>query len=461
MSNIHDQAMHYIYQQVLERLLAHMSQAQRASLQLLIQRLLVAAGGPEHIGRFQLLVVHGGDRRSAHLLASLRAAQLSIAVRTPDTFRLRVLVACLPYTGQEALGHHERCFSALFLQDDPRVELLMMADDSLQPFDSRSPVAMRPWASARETLLLFGHLAERSPEALLGSRLHLQLANAVRLALGWNGGASALVTALPERQRRRYLAWGRRVLRLAGEPAPQALAQCAAALAEGLGRLQALADAPLAPPANPAQPADTEAPLRVIAVDDLLRHMLAQDGLDRMLGCQAVGQAALAGCFEPHLVASLRHLQARLTERYAQRQPARLSLREAQRGWAQRAHEPERARFLQAQGLDEAQLGCLLFAPFAERGRGLAFFVQCCHPRMRVALPYLHRALQGKPCPEAVKRWLVDISGLSLAQLQAIYLGRLEPSASRLLAGLARRSADLRWLACPSSAWETVRQAAP
>lgn len=69
MSNIHDQAMHYIYQQVLERLLAHMSQPQRASLQLLIQRLLLAAGGPDYIGTFRLLVVQGADTRSTRLLA--------------------------------------------------------------------------------------------------------------------------------------------------------------------------------------------------------------------------------------------------------------------------------------------------------------------------------------------------------------------------------------------------------
>jgi len=73
--------MHYIYQQVLERLLAHMSQAQRASLQLLIQRLLVAAGGPEYIGTFRLQVLQGSDRQGARLLAMLRAAQLSIAMR--------------------------------------------------------------------------------------------------------------------------------------------------------------------------------------------------------------------------------------------------------------------------------------------------------------------------------------------------------------------------------------------
>ena len=42
MSTLHDQAMSNVYAQVLKRLLEHFSQSQRASLQLLIQRLLVS-----------------------------------------------------------------------------------------------------------------------------------------------------------------------------------------------------------------------------------------------------------------------------------------------------------------------------------------------------------------------------------------------------------------------------------
>jgi hypothetical protein len=65
---------------------------------------------------------------------------------------------------------------------------------------------------------------------------------------------------------------------------------------------------------------------------------------------------------------------------------------------------------------------------------------------MLVALPYLHRALQGKPCPEAVKHWLVNTSGLALGHLRAVYGGRLQQGTRRLLAGLARRDVHLRLL---------------
>lgn len=45
MTTIQDQAMNYVYQQVLQRLLSFFSRAERTALQLMIQRLVVAAGG--------------------------------------------------------------------------------------------------------------------------------------------------------------------------------------------------------------------------------------------------------------------------------------------------------------------------------------------------------------------------------------------------------------------------------
>lgn len=62
MSTIHDQAMNYVYQQVLQRLLSFFSRAERTALQLLIQRTVVAAGGMENIGQFKVLVPQSGLR---------------------------------------------------------------------------------------------------------------------------------------------------------------------------------------------------------------------------------------------------------------------------------------------------------------------------------------------------------------------------------------------------------------
>jgi hypothetical protein len=457
MSKSHDQAMHFIYQQVLARLLEHMSQAQRASLQLLIQRLVVAAGGLERIGEFTLLLLDAGDRRSAHALACLRAAQLSIATRSPCTFSLRVAVARVAGVGGHALGNCERSYAALFLHDDPRVQLLMVEQGQVMPFDIR--LAQPRLAREREAFLLFGHMTGARPQCLFGSRHQLALADAYSHVLGVDGGASALVCALPAGQRQRYLAWARRCLRQAGQPTGWPLQGCARTLAAGLSHLhhavqgQLLGTEPVCAVTHHCFLA--AAPLQVIAVDELLQDLAAPQRLDAMLGHRegwADGVSALEAWADPALVAHLLGLRGEYFSRrsYAQGFDGhvwRIGSAEPTvdtPGWETVRAEAS-VYFEEALGLRDQQLACLLYAPFVARGQRLEYYLRRCHPAMRVALPYLHRALQGRDCPQVVEQWLVSTSGLGIAQLQRLY--RHHPCAgggSGLLDPLAQRDIGLR-----------------
>ena len=85
----------------------------------------------------------------------------------------------------------------------------------------------------------------------------------------------------------------------------------------------------------------------------------------------------------------------------------------------------------QAWGISEAQLVCLLFAPIVEQGRRLEDFLRRCHPGMLVALPYLHKALQGQPATDPVLQWLTGTSGLPMATLQALYRRSPLPTRAR------------------------------
>jgi hypothetical protein len=58
--------------------------------------------------------------------------------------------------------------------------------------------------------------------------------------------------------------------------------------------------------------------------------------------------------------------------------------------------------------------------------------------------------LQGKSCPDAVKDWIVNTSGLQLAQLRMVYKGRLGTGVRHLLDYLARRDMQLRLLSRPA-----------
>jgi hypothetical protein len=72
-------------------------------------------------------------------------------------------------------------------------------------------------------------------------------------------------------------------------------------------------------------------------------------------------------------------------------------------------------------GLNEAQWVCLLFAPFVEQGAMLERFLRQCHPGMLVAMPELHRAMQGQLVADQIMQWMVDVSGLSVSQIGMIY----------------------------------------
>jgi len=288
-------------------------------------------------------------------------------------------------------------------------------------------------------LLLFGHLVDARPEALLGSRTHLELADGVRLALAEYPGADALITAMPASQRRRFAAWARRSLRQAGVGSPDALHQCVDSLARWLAQLHAVAGSPGRVIDAPGIAQEKALPLRVIVIDDLLAQLLAAGELDRVMGWGIeLGHegAPLAAFVDPLALAQLHEIGGRSKALAASRQALRLA----------RPQAPAQARFAKAYGLEQTQLACLFYRPFANHGAGLERFLQCRHADMLVALPYLHRALQGRSCPDAVKDWIVNTSGLPLAQLRMVYKGRLGAGVRQLLANLARRDVRLRFM---------------
>ncbi|MDU7559544.1 MAG: hypothetical protein E7K65_17120, partial [Pseudomonas sp.] len=141
MSNFHEQAMHFVYQQVLHRLLGFFSRPERIALQLLVQRILVAAGGLERIGSYRVMVVHEGGKECAYTLAFLRAAQLSIAGRTPETFTLRIAVLRQPRVTTKVMARIQTQCNELFVYEDPTVELLLVDETQVRRLDKHIPVA--------------------------------------------------------------------------------------------------------------------------------------------------------------------------------------------------------------------------------------------------------------------------------------------------------------------------------
>jgi len=457
MSHIHDQAMNNVYQQVLQRLLSFFSRAERTALQLLIQRLAVAAGGMDRIGDYKVLAVQCGSRDSCYTLALLRAAQLTIATRAPTTFKLRLATLRLNGMSQLALDNIHRSYNALFVYDDPRVDVLMVDNREVLAFDHRAPVSRAARESNRMNLLLIGHRGVVDGPLELWDDSYLATGGFKgRIARGQNG-FDALVSGDPRRQQKRFIEGLKRAAAKAGLATSNRHeadygglfmlldefgTDCYQAFYEGYGQ-EAW---------RPAEQFEACRRTTYIDIHDVLVSQLEERWplLTEFLGYQPDELAAQLGenqyvsvavsahlrglqsCFvqgSTYLAGVTHYLQRalvmmrrnQLSERLCERadsaygNPCKLA--------GQRALIADEA--YQSFGLNEAQWVCLLFAPFIGQGASLERFLRQCHPGMLVAMPELHRAMQGHPVAEQILQWIVDVSGLPVSLVGNLY--RMQP----------------------------------
>lgn len=443
MSAIHEQAMNYVYQQVLQRLVGHFTRAERTALQLLIQRIVVAAGGIEQVGLYKVLVAHGGGEVSSYTLALLRAAQLTIASRSPSTFQLRV--ATLRHAGmtQATLDTLHHSYGALFFHDDPRVELLLVENQEVYPFNHLRPASSAGKAVSQRNTLMVGHMTSGDIRATLCNDAYLSLADFYQRVTAWNGGVHALVSGDSPRKQGQYLAWLKKNAAAAGIDMPPGMPLSLTGL---FARMEEWSnDCYL--DLYGEHHTTTESPRRgghrnlaYIGIADLLNGVepVSAPLLTEFLGYKPDPfgcHFSHAAYPNPLLMAHLQGLQAQCLRALSYEDGVEGFVRQAM-DYMQRRQIPDHliaeasshdGRVLATTyaqeffGLDESQLTCLLFSPFIHHGQRLEGYLRQCHPGMLVALPELHKALQGKPVADMLLQWVVDNSGLPLPLVQHLY----------------------------------------
>ena len=441
MSTIHEQAMTYVYQQVLQRLIGHFTREERTALQLLVQRIIVAAGGMEQVGGYKVLVAHGGGEVSSYTLALLRAAQLTIAGRAPRTFLLRV--ATLRHAGmtESTLDGLNQGYGRLFLHDDPRVELLMVENQEVLPFNHLRPASTTGRAISQRNMVMMGHLSSGDCRATLCSDTYLALGDFYQRVTCWQGGVHALVSGDSPRKQSHFLAWLKSMALGAGMAMPDAWPSSLTGLFARMdewstGYYRHVYGEHYVESERPSKTSHRH--LAYISVADLL------DDIDLRTSTMLTEFMAFApdpmgfhfthpGYSSPRLMAHLRGLQAECLRD--------LTYAEGVQGFIQQSgrHLPEAflaqagtregrsessAHAQQFFGLDETQLICLLFSPFVHHGERLEGYLRQCHPGMLVALPELHKVLQGQLSADMLQQWATDTSGLPLPLLQHLYRKR-------------------------------------
>ncbi|AHL34166.1 hypothetical protein CD58_15170 [Pseudomonas brassicacearum] len=472
MSAIHEQAMTHVYQQILQRLLGFYSRAERTALQLLIQRLIVAAGGIERIGDYRVLTVQNGSRDSFYVLTALRAAQLSIAGRHPVTFDLRVATPRLSETTQSTLENIHRCYSALFVYDDPRVELLMADNREVLPFNHNQPLSVAGHEACRTDMLVLGHLRSSDSPLEVGDDSYLAMAEFYRHMARWEAGVDSLVSSETPRQQKQFMSGLRRAARKIDLAIDKG----------GFDSLFAQLDTLGSDPYQSFYGQDRlcgwqpeghfEACRRVghIGIDDLFLDRSEETNwplFNEFLRVQTESLVVSAPENEyvsPLLSAHLHGLQACYLQGrsyetgygdYVQRAIMLMHRKQLPEHACQHTRElfgtpstvPERRAqaAIEAQknlGLNETQLVCMLFAPFVAQGAGLEHFLRCCHPGMLVALPDLHKAMQGAPITDQVAQWMIDVSGLSIDLLGKLYRASIALPDQDTVSGIEPQAVD-------------------
>lgn len=451
MSDIHDQAMNYVYQQVLHRLLSFYSRAERTALQLFIQRLIVAAGGIERISEFKVLVAHPGTRDSSYTLGFVRAAQLSIAGRAPATFNLRVATLRHGGMSQTALANVHRSYASLFVYDDPRVEVLMLEGRSVLPFNHLSPLCDEGRELNRRNLLLSCHLAPGVKRSIFRNDCYLSMGAFYSRIARWGDGVDVLVSSDSPHEQRRYLTGfisAARTIGLPSEGTPALDFEDLFSVLTPYGQdyfCELWADQEDVPDNSNFQ---ARRQVSYLGLHDLVRGELEDRWplLSEFLGFQfdqLTSQVSEVEYVSPLLSAHTQGLRAQFVDARSYEegvsqylQSAALMMRKknlpeklieqmlSTYGNPQRIEERRALASSYAQqtlGLNEVQLVCLLFSPFVNAGAGLERFLRCRHPGMLVAIPELHKALQTQSAPEQVLQWMVDVSGLSIGLLCKLY----------------------------------------
>lgn len=453
MSNYHEQAMRFVYQQVLHRLLGFFSRSERVALQLLIQRLMVAAGGVEGIGSYRVMVVHEGGKECAYTLAFLRAAQLSIAGRTPETFVLRIAVLRQPRVTAKVMERIHTQYSELFMYDDPRVELVLVDETQVSRLDKNSPIAFERLQPVmdRTKVLMSGHLTQGEARATFFYPDLLSRAELYRRACEWGGEVDALIDRRPPKHLGKYMAWVQRVAHQQGyvlnDPHLQGFqgaVKLCSKLDDDYKHLLCLA----ASIRFIAAEADNE--VNVINVFDCLSYEIDILQSQVLMFVEGVWNIKVLDIEEPQAAVVLlaAHLQGLRgiyrqgleyrvgVEDYLRRMAIENQTNDRYKGQLIKQlgvtfNTPKRIEKLritatqylaELHAISDEHLGCLMYSPFVEQALGLEAFLAHCHPGKLQSLDEFRRILMsssGASTPDAL--WLESVSGLPLSSLRVLF----------------------------------------
>ncbi|WP_437742389.1 hypothetical protein WME73_44635 [Sorangium sp. So ce302] len=454
-------------EEALRALAAHLPQQHIDAATRCAQKLHEGLPHKEELRRNQVLVAYGGGKDSSYTIAFVRCMQLLLARMHGQTFKLLVVTnrhAGMPRAVMENIA---RAYRALKLLEDPDCEALLIDGNEINPFrvDRRLPLALV--RQNREDILMTGHRTFADARPTFCNACNLSMVNSFGLAASHGSGVDVIITGDSRREQRAYYVWVARLAQRFGFDSNSA---------EGgfggfLTRMRSLSqlyfrdlhgsDAADAI-ARRLVTADLRKDLQFFSIYDDTQYASGDhwDLLTKHLGFEFDEIAfsfSESDCANPALMAHLRGLKCErmygrsYAEGIAEYVDFAVGLMRKKEFpqvlvdmMLARYDGPEKLARMrvvmddmasEVYGLDEQQLVCMIYSPFADRCENLDVYLAREQPELAPLAGAIRELLRHGKDPargarqREVQQALERLSGLTLSQLRVIHASPLHPSA--------------------------------
>jgi hypothetical protein len=433
-----------------------------------MNRLYASLPHKNDLGRNQVLVAYGGGKDSSYTIAFVRCMQLLLYRMRGDTFRLLVVTnrhAGMPRAVMENIA---RAYRALQLTEDPSCEALLIDGNEIKPFKVNETLPRSVVQRNRDDILMTGHRTFGNARPTFCNACNFSMVNSFGLAAAYQGGVDVIVTGDSRREQRAYYVWVKRLAQNFGidDASDKGNFQNFLSTMKNISRLYFRdihgSDAP-DEIRQRLVTSDVQKDLTFFSIYDDTSYAAGEHWslLTQHLGFkfdEIAFSFSESDCSNPALMAHLRGLncERRYGRSYAEgigeyvqfavglmrkkefpqvlvdTMLARYDSDEKRA--SMRAAMGDLAR--EVYGLEEPQLVCMLYSPFAGGCENLLRYLEREQPQLVPRADRIRELLQpGGAAPpysaqHDLKEELERLSGLTLAQLQVICAAPLHPLAS-------------------------------
>lgn len=410
------------------------------------QRLLAALPDPDHPERNRVLLAYGGGKDSSYMVAYVRYIQGLIWQQRNSTFQLRISTNRHAAMNDSVMENIDRVYRALRIHDDAFTECLVTDGLQIRPFDRHLPMPQNVRQQNRDDVLMNGHRFRADARSTFCNACNLSMVNSFGLAAHYDGGVDVIITGDSPQEQTAYLAWARHLSKLFDAP----MADKSRGFSGFLHTLDGVAaryfadiyGADQVTPAHRITWQLTRDPLFFNIYQDTAyeagAHWALLTEFMHFRFDELMFSFSESDCGNPTLMAHIRGLRAEtlLQRSYAEgiREYVRFALGlMVQKDFPPQLIDEMAARYqddaaiararqraaqfaLDAFGLSETQLVCMIYSPFIAAGQQLkAWLLQLPAAPEEAAVRAL---LSGESEDVALAQQLTQLSGLSVAQMR-------------------------------------------